>query len=106
MRSAISVREGIGLQKRIAHFTDPCPIHCSAVSGKSVSKLHRNWRRASMSKGKAGATSLEMPRAMVVANVNAAQKGVSLRGKPATPLWLRTPMLVLFIALLWWSTRP
>jgi uncharacterized membrane protein len=33
---------------------------------------------------------------MFVANVNAAQKGVSLRGKPATPLWLRTPMLVLF----------
>ena len=42
---------------------------------------------------------------MFVANVNAAQKGVILRGKPATPLWLRTPMQVLFIGLLWWSTR-
>ena len=42
---------------------------------------------------------------MFVANVNAAQKGVTLRGKPATPLWLRTPMQILFIALLWWSTR-
>jgi uncharacterized membrane protein len=42
---------------------------------------------------------------MFVANVNAAQKGVTLRGKAATPLWLRTPMQVLFIALLWWSTR-
>ena len=42
---------------------------------------------------------------MFIANVNAAQKGVTLRGKPATPLWLRTPMQVLFIALLWWSTR-
>jgi uncharacterized membrane protein len=41
---------------------------------------------------------------MFVANVNAAQKGVTLRGKPATPLWLRTPMQILFIALLWWST--
>jgi uncharacterized membrane protein len=42
---------------------------------------------------------------MFIANVNAAQKGVTLRGKAATPLWLRTPMQVLFIALLWWSTR-
>jgi len=41
---------------------------------------------------------------MFIANVNAAHKGVTLRGKPPTPLWLRTPMQVLFIALLWWST--
>ena len=42
---------------------------------------------------------------MFVANVNAAQNGVSLRGKPPTPLWLRAPMQVLFIVLLWWSPR-
>jgi len=42
---------------------------------------------------------------MFVANMNAAQKGVTLRGKPATPVWLRAPMQVFFIALLWWSTR-
>jgi uncharacterized membrane protein len=42
---------------------------------------------------------------MFIANVNAAQKGVTLRGKAATPLWLRTPMQVLFIALLGWSTQ-
>ncbi len=42
---------------------------------------------------------------MFVANVNAAQKGVTLRAEPATSLWLRTPMQVFFIALLWWSTR-
>jgi len=42
---------------------------------------------------------------MFLANVNAAKKGVTLRAKPATPLWLRTPMQVFFIALLWWSTR-
>jgi uncharacterized membrane protein len=42
---------------------------------------------------------------MFLANVNAAKKGVTLRGKPATPLWLRTPMQVFFIAMLWWSTR-
>jgi uncharacterized membrane protein len=43
--------------------------------------------------------------AMFIANVNAAQRGVTLRGKPSTPLWLRTPMQILFIGLLWWSTQ-
>ncbi|HEY7617423.1 MAG TPA: DoxX family protein [Terriglobales bacterium] len=43
---------------------------------------------------------------MFVANVNAALTGVTLRGKPATALWLRTPMQALFIGLLWWSARP
>lgn len=42
---------------------------------------------------------------MFIANINAAHKGVTLRGKPPTPLWLRIPMQILFIALLWWSTR-
>jgi uncharacterized membrane protein len=42
---------------------------------------------------------------MFMANVNAAQKSVTLRGKPPTPLWLRAPMQILFIALLCWSTR-
>ncbi len=42
---------------------------------------------------------------MFIANVNAAQSGVTLRGKPPTPLWLRTPIQILFVALLWWSSR-
>ncbi len=42
---------------------------------------------------------------MFIANINAAQKAVTLRGKPPTPLWLRVPMQILFIGLLWWSTR-
>jgi uncharacterized membrane protein len=42
---------------------------------------------------------------MFIANINAAQRGVTLRGKPPTPLGLRAPMQILFIALLWWSTR-
>lgn len=42
---------------------------------------------------------------MFVANVNAAQKHVTLGGRPATPLWLRLPMQLFFIALLYWSTR-
>jgi uncharacterized membrane protein len=43
---------------------------------------------------------------MFTANVHAARRGVTLRGKPPTPLWLRAPMQILFVALLWWSTRP
>jgi uncharacterized membrane protein len=43
--------------------------------------------------------------AIFPANVNAAMKGTTLAGKAATPLWLRAPMQVLFIGLLWWSTR-
>jgi uncharacterized membrane protein len=42
---------------------------------------------------------------MFTANVNAALKGVRLNGKPVTPLWLRTPMQILFIGLIWWATR-
>jgi uncharacterized membrane protein len=42
---------------------------------------------------------------MFIANINAAQKGVPLRGKQPTLLWVRTPMQILFIGLLWWSTR-
>jgi uncharacterized membrane protein len=41
---------------------------------------------------------------MFCANVNAALKGVTLRGKPPTALWLRTPMQILFVALIWWSS--
>ena len=37
------------------------------------------------------------------ANVYAAMHAVSLRGSPATPLWIRAPMQLLWIAALWWS---
>jgi uncharacterized membrane protein len=43
------------------------------------------------------------------ANVNAALNGIPLGGEPPTPLWLRTPMQLLFIAMVWWtavSARP
>ena len=42
---------------------------------------------------------------MFTANINAALKGVTLGGKPVTPLWLRTPMQILFIGLIWWASR-
>ena len=43
---------------------------------------------------------------MFTANINAAIKGVTLGGKPVTALWLRTPMQIGFIALLWWASNP
>jgi len=41
--------------------------------------------------------------AMLPANVHAAQTGVTLRGRPATPLLLRIPLQMVWIGLLWWS---
>jgi uncharacterized membrane protein len=42
--------------------------------------------------------------AVFPANIRAARSGVTIRGKAATPLWLRTPMQVLFIFLAWWGS--
>lgn len=42
---------------------------------------------------------------MFTGNVNAALKGVTLVGKPVTALWLRTPMQILFIGLIWWASN-
>jgi len=42
---------------------------------------------------------------MFIANVNAALKRLTLAGKPVTPLWLRTPMQVMFIGLIWWASN-
>jgi len=42
--------------------------------------------------------------AVLPANIHAARAKVTLRGRPATPLWLRLPMQILFIVLAWWST--
>jgi len=39
------------------------------------------------------------------ANIHAARGGLTLRGKPATSLWLRIPMQVLFVAVAFWSAR-
>lgn len=40
--------------------------------------------------------------AMLPANVSAARRGIELRGRRATPLWLRVPMQVLFVAWAWY----
>ena len=41
--------------------------------------------------------------AVLPANIHAARAGVTLRNQPATPLIVRIPMQLLFIALTWWS---
>lgn len=38
---------------------------------------------------------------MLPANINAARKQIPLRGKAATPLWIRVPMQILFVAWAW-----
>jgi uncharacterized membrane protein len=38
---------------------------------------------------------------MLPANVSAARRGVLLRGRRATPLWIRVPMQVLFVGWAW-----
>jgi uncharacterized membrane protein len=42
---------------------------------------------------------------MFPANVSAALRGVPMRGRPPTPLWLRIPMQLLFIALALWASQ-
>ncbi len=42
--------------------------------------------------------------AMFPANVNAALEGIPLGGEAPTPLWLRTPMQILFIGMVWWAS--
>jgi uncharacterized membrane protein len=43
--------------------------------------------------------------AMLPANIRAARERLRLRGKPATALWLRVPMQVFFIGMIWWASR-
>src|ERR687893_1407473 len=42
--------------------------------------------------------------ALFPANVNAALNEIPLRGEAPTPLWLRAPMQLLFIGMVWWTS--
>jgi uncharacterized membrane protein len=42
--------------------------------------------------------------ALFPANVYAALSEVPLRGEAATPLWIRTPMQLLYIGVVWWTS--
>lgn len=41
--------------------------------------------------------------ALFPANVYAALNEIPLRGQAATPLWIRTPMQLIYIGMLWWT---
>ena len=41
--------------------------------------------------------------ALFPANVNAALNALPLGGRPPTPLWLRAPMQLLYLGLVWWT---
>jgi uncharacterized membrane protein len=43
--------------------------------------------------------------AMFPGNVKADRQHLKLRGREATALWLRAPMQILFIVLLWWAAH-
>jgi uncharacterized membrane protein len=61
----------------------------------AIGLLIPNTRRA------AGMALVVQLAAMFPANVNAALQGIPLRGKPPTALWLRAPMQLLYIAVIW-----
>jgi uncharacterized membrane protein len=42
--------------------------------------------------------------ALFPANVYAALGEIPLRGEAATPLWIRTPMQLLYIGMVWWTS--
>jgi uncharacterized membrane protein len=42
--------------------------------------------------------------ALFPANVYAALSEIPLRGEAATPLWIRTPMQILYIGMVWWTS--
>jgi uncharacterized membrane protein len=56
-------------------------------------------------RGLVGACLIVLLIAMFPANITAAREGLSLRGKPTTALWLRVPMQIFFIGLIWWARR-
>lgn len=44
--------------------------------------------------------------AILPANIKAARENLTFGGRPATALWLRIPMQILFLVLISWSTQP
>ena len=84
---------GIPWPRAIVYFTGVCEI------AGAVGLLLPEFRRA------AAYTLVAFFLAVLPANIHAARAGVRLRGKPATNLWLRIPMQVLFIGITLWSAR-
>ena len=80
--------------RALVYFTGLCEI------AGAVGLLLPEFRRAA-----AYASDRFLSWPYLPANIHAARAGVTLRGKPATNLWLRIPMQMLFIAIALWSAR-
>ena len=63
-----------------------------------VGLLLSRWRRL------AGICLALLLVAMFPANIYAAMNGVTLGGEPASALWWRAPLQLLWLGLLWWSS--
>lgn len=79
--------------RAMVYFTGICEIM------GSVGLLLPEVRRA------AGYALIAFFLSVLPANIYAARARVTLRGKPATSLWFRIPMQILFIAIAFWATR-
>lgn len=64
----------------------------------AIGLLMRTWRRV------AAICLFLLLIALFPANVYAALADVPLRGNAPTPLWLRAPMQILWMGMLWWSS--
>jgi uncharacterized membrane protein len=79
--------------RQIVLFTGLCEV-CGAI-GVLTPRLQRA----------AGIALMVFLVAVFPANIYAAQAEIALRGKPATPLRLRSSMQLVYIGLTWWSTQ-
>lgn len=79
--------------RAMVHFTGVCEI------AGAVGLLLPEFRRT------AAYALIAFFMAILPANIHAARAGITLRGKPATNLWLRIPMQALFIAIAFWASR-
>ena len=66
----------------------------------------RCWHLIPRTRSLAGLFLLIFLFAVLPANIKAARESLSIGGRPATALWLRVPMQILFLVLISWSTQP
>ena len=113
---ALCALDHASLHRRRAFYSDArgsCPHDAGLVSlAARLGVFHRPlrdrrccWFDASPSETRAGYALIVFFIAVFPANARAARSGVTLRGKPATALWVRAPMQFLFIFLAWWVSR-
>jgi uncharacterized membrane protein len=88
------VPKQFGNAMALVYFTGVCEI------AGAIGLLLPQFRNA------AGICLIALLVAMFPANAKAAREKLLVAGRPATPLWLRLPLQLAFIALAWWVSRP